>query len=157
MNLYEMNAEMQMLIDAFEYAEDTAELEEAVKQLQMERAEKIENIALWIKNLNAEAVAIKAEEKALAERRKANENKSASLKNYLATVLDGQKFSTSKVALSFRKSESVIIEEESLLPRGFYTETVTFKVDKAEIKKAIKAGEQVYGAHIETKQNLQVK
>ena len=53
---------------------------ERLQQLQLEKGQKIEGVALYIKNLDAEAAALKTEEAALAERRKAKENKAKRLK-----------------------------------------------------------------------------
>ena len=72
MNLYQIDAEILKVID-FETGEVLDE--DKLEELQMSKNEKIENILLYIKNLNADAEIIKAEEKALAERRKAKENK----------------------------------------------------------------------------------
>mgnify|MGYP000917782718 FL=1 len=65
MNIYEIDNAMFSLID-----EETGEIKgyEAFEELQMQREEKIENVALWYKNLIAESKAIREEEKALAER-----------------------------------------------------------------------------------------
>ena len=80
MTIYEIDARMAGLIDP-----ETGELldYEAFASLQMEREAKIENMALWYKDLTAEAKAIREEEKALAERRKSAENKAERLKGYL--------------------------------------------------------------------------
>lgn len=77
MTIYEIDARMAGLIDP-----ETGELldYEAFASLQMEREAKIENMALWYKDLTAEAKAIREEEKALAERRKSAENKAERLK-----------------------------------------------------------------------------
>lgn len=65
-----------------------------------------------MKNLLSDADAFKAEKDAFAEREKAARNKAENLKQWLSMALDGQKFSTSKVQISFRNSESVEIEDE---------------------------------------------
>src|SRR5574344_1732207 len=93
--------------------------EQAFEALQMERNDKLENIALWVKNLLSESEALKAEEKAFAERRKSAENKAESLKRYLDSALDGQKFNTTKVAISYRKSTSVDVLDVSKLPQEY--------------------------------------
>lgn len=143
----------------FEVDEETGELLNAqdLDDLQMARDEKIENVGLWIKNLNAEAAAVKAEKDAMAHRQKMLEKKAESLKNYLAYALNGQKFSTPKVAMTFRKSESVNITDEQLLPDDYLNITIVTKPDKKIIKDAIKAGKEVLGAELVTKQNLQIK
>lgn len=104
MNLFEIDEEIMNCVD-METGEiiDTARLDE----LQMERDTKIENVACWIKNLLADAEALKAQKQAFADRQKSAENKAESLKKFLARYLAGQKFSTPKVAISFRGTSSV--------------------------------------------------
>lgn len=61
MTLFEIN---KAILDfQFEVDEETGELlnAQALDDLQMARDEKIEGVGLWIKNLNAEAAAVKAE------------------------------------------------------------------------------------------------
>lgn len=57
MNLYEIDKAILACIDP-----ETGELidEAALQDLQMERTQKIKNVALWLKNLNASAAAYKA-------------------------------------------------------------------------------------------------
>ena len=100
---------------------------------------KVENIALWIKNLLSDAEAIKAEKNKLAERQKSCENKAKSLKEYLNTYLGGQKFKTPKVSISYRKSESVEVTDISKVDKE-YLKAIEPEVDKTKIKKAMKDG-----------------
>lgn len=131
--------------------------EQAFEALQMERNEKIENIALWVKNLTSEAEALKAEEKAFYERRKSAENKAESLKRYLDSALNGQKFSTTKVAISYRKSTSVDVLDIEKLPEAYRKTVTTVSADKTAISAALKAGELVDGATLVEKNNLSIK
>lgn len=142
MNLYEINEEMLNCIDAETGEVDTAKLDE----LTMLRDEKLENIALWIKDLKAEAEALKAEKQAFAARQSAAEHRAESLKNYLTGFLHGEKFKTTRCAISFRKTESVKITNELELPPEFTS--VEIKADKNAIKQAIKSGQTVTGAEI---------
>lgn len=126
---------------------------ERLNDLQMKREEKIENVACWIKDLKAEAEAIKAEKMALAERQKAAENKAESLKNWLAYALAGQKFKTARCAISFRQTESVEVTPEGLenLMRGGCDELLTYeqpKPNKTAIKAALKDGLNVAGVRL---------
>ncbi len=59
--------------------------------------------------------------------------------------------------ISFRKSEQTIIDDESALPKEYVIEKLTYSPDKTKIKNAIKAGREVSGAHIEVKNNIQIK
>lgn len=135
-------------------------VEELLAQYECDRAVKIENIALYIKNLNAEAEAIKQEEKKLADRRKAKENKIARLEEYLTNSLisnDETKFESSRCSLSFRKSVKVIIADEKSLPVGYLKEKIEYTADKTRIKKDLQNGIEIMGARLEEKQNLQIK
>lgn len=162
MKLYEINGELEKLIDP-----ETGEIAniEAFEQLSMEREIKLENIALWIKNLDSDAEAIRAEEKALAERRRIMENRADGLKNYLAVMLgDGEKFETPRVKLSWRKSSAVaiLIPEAAFVryAQGKRDELLSYSeptINKKAIADAIKAGEKIIGAALVEHQNLQIK
>ena len=149
MKLYEIDNAILECIDM-----ETGEVIDAEKldALNMERDAKIENVVLWIKDLKAEAEAIKAEKLALAERQKVAENKVESLKKWVAYALGGQKFSTAKCAVSFRNTESVEVTEEGLenLMKE-HDELLTYKApepNKKAIKDAIKDGLSVAGVQL---------
>lgn len=131
---------------------------EAIAALGMERDKKIENLGCWYKNLLAEAEALKAQKNAFAEREKAKKAKAESLKDFLSRYLNGKKFESAKVAMSFRKSEAVEFDAKCIgdVPEEF----LKFKdpeLDKVAVKKAIKAGETVPGCELVARQNLQIK
>jgi len=129
---------------------------EALEALEMERDQKIENIACWIKNLASDADQIRQEELKLAARRKACTNKADSLKNYLQSFLDGEKYKSPKVAISWRKSEAVECENIDLVPE-IYLKRKDPELDKVGIKKAIKAGEEIAGCSLVEKQSMILK
>lgn len=153
MNLFEIDAEIMKCVDM-----ETGEIidTERLEQLQMDRDAKIENIACWIKNLASDAEALKAQKQVFADRQKIAENKVESLKRYLAMTLGGQKFSTDKVAVSFRKTSSVNVTDLSALPEQ-YLKFADPTPDKTAIKNAIKAGENIAGAEIVEGQSISVK
>jgi len=153
MKLYEIDAEIMGLID-----DETGEIldVERFDELSGERDAKVENICLWIKNLKAEAEALKAEKDAFAQRQKVAENKMNSLKEFVSRYLEGCSFKTTKVNVSFRKSETLEISDVYKIPEDFlkYKEP---DVDKTALKKAIKEGASVEGAEIVEKLNIQIK
>lgn len=161
MNIYEIDQAITSLVDL-----ETGEIldYEAFAELSMQREEKIEGMALWHKNLLAEAAAIRWEELNLAARRKACEAKAERLKTYLSELLGGDKFKTAKVACSFRTSKAVEIEDEAEFIRAMeesqHYEFLKFSaptINKTEITKAIKAGQTVPGALLVEKNNLSIK
>lgn len=161
MNLFEINDKIEA---AFEAAIDmeTGEIvdEVAYEQLdalQMEFGQKTENILLWIKNLNAEANALKIQKQTFADRQSKAEKKAESLKCYVSKALNGQKFATDRVSVTWRKSETAeFVGDIMTLP----PECIRMKepeVDKTALKKALKAGAEINGAVLVEKNNIQIK
>lgn len=69
-----------------------------------------------------------------------------------------EKIDTPTLKISFRKSEAVEVADETLLPESVKEEVpASWKVSKTKIKEAIKAGNEVPGASLVTRQNLQIK
>lgn len=160
MNLYEIN---QQITEAFDAAVDpeTGEVvnEEALdklRDLQMSRDDKVENIGLWIKDLKADADALKSERDGFNDRLKAVNNKIESLQKYLQNSLAGEKFKTARLSISYRNTPSVNVTDFDSLPFEFKR----FKdpeADKAKIKQAIKAGQTVPGAELVTNTSMIIK
>lgn len=154
MNLYQINSEILGCVDA-----ETGEIFDIDKfeELSLERDAKVENVCLWIKNLKAEAEALKAEKDAFAERQKSAEKKMESLKSYISGYLEGTPFESAKVKVSFRKSEYLEIDEGADIPDEYLKIKVP-DIDKVELKKALKSGSiQIEGVRIVDKQNIQIK
>lgn len=130
-----------------------------LEMLEMERDKKVENIALLIKNYRADAAALKAEKDSFAKRQKQAENKANSLMNYLESALNGEKFSTDKCAISWRKTTKIVLDSDKTVydiePR--YLRLGEPELNKDEIKKALAAGVQVEGVHQENGLSMTVK
>lgn len=162
MKLYEINGELEKLIDS-----ETGEIAniEAFEQLSMERETKLENIALWIKNLESDVESLQAEEKKLKARRVSAENNAERLHDFLSGMLsDGEKFETPRVKLSWRKSESVkiLIPEEDFIAwaKKVNDDLLSYKeptINKVEIKKRLNAGETITAVTLLQSNNLQIK
>lgn len=153
MKLYEIDQAIMDCIDM-----ETGEIvnEELLNDLQMERDAKIENVALWIKELKAEAEALKAEKLAFAERQRVEENKMESLKKWLAYTLNGEKFKTVRASVTFRTTDKVEVADIYKLDENYlrYKEP---EADKDAIKKAIKAGQEVAGATLVSSTSVIIK
>lgn len=158
MSIYEIDDSIMSLVDM-----ETGEIEDEKRydELQMERTQKVENIGLLLKNTVAEAKAIKEEEQALAARRKTAENKVERLKNLLAYALRGEKFSTPKLKVSYRKSRVVNIDPQFIeWAESNADDLLTYsepKVNKTAVRDAIDSGRDIKFAAIEERQNMQVK
>ena len=109
MTLYEIDNAILECVDG-----ETGEIIdfERLEELGLQRDLKIENIALWFKNLRAEAEALKKEIDELTKRKKEAENKMEQLSAKLYEALDGNKFKTPKVSVSYRNSKAVEVDDD---------------------------------------------
>ena len=153
MTLYEINTALMALID-----DESGEITDYDKfsELEMTLAEKRENILLWIKNLNADAKAIKEEEKVLADRRKVIENKADNLRKYIEYDLAGEKFKTARVSVSYRKSTAVNVLDLNKIPAE-YLRMKEPEADKTAIKEALNNGVKIEGAELIENISMQIK
>lgn len=153
-SLYEIDRSILECVDP-----ETGELVdyERFENLQMERSQKIENVALWVKNLQADALAFRAEKEAFEKRENAAKTKADSLKKWLAKALDGEKFNSTRCAVSFRKSTKLEVVDTDSIPKEFMVETVSVKPDANAIKAVLKTGQEVSGCRLVESLNTQIK
>ena len=147
-----------------EVDEETGEVSQDIldelDQMQMARVEKLGNIGAYIKNLEAEAAAIKTERDNLKKRMDSKQREIDRLKEYVSNSLlsnNEKKMETSRVAFSFLASEKVEILDEDQIPKKYMKKKITFEPDKTEIKKLLKTGQKIKGCTLVQKQNLQIK
>ena len=162
--LYDIDQEILDCVDM-----ETGEILDSGKltALQMERDRKLEGVALWVKDLNAEAEAVKAEADKLTARKRALDNKIAGLKMWLMIALDGEKLKTPRCNVYQTHSQrlAVIGDEKDLIawlernakdPRDYirYREP---ELRKDEIKKALKDGIEIEYAKLEETESVVIK
>lgn len=153
MTLYEID---KAIVIATEMAVDpeTGEINDeamlqTLEQLKIDREHKIENIGCYVKNLEADAKAIKEESRNLAARAKAAENKAEHLRQYMQFCLGEEKFQTPRLSVSFRHTKKVEVDADMLdaIPDQY----LRFKdpePDKKAIGDALKAGEVIPGCEL---------
>ena len=169
MTLYDIDAQIAALDGAAEddmlIDEETGELisvSQALDAMRMEREEKLENVACWVKNLSAEADAIREEENRLIKRRKAAETKAANLKAWLLAAMtreDGtkDKLKTGRVAVSVKRNPPSTVVDDELLPSTYKVAKITYQANKELIKRELLAGGEVPGAHLEYGRSVVIK
>lgn len=163
-SLYEIDRNIQAFIDGlFAMADENGEVDidmEILDDLKEQRQTKLENIALYIKNLASEAFAIKEEEKSLAERRKRTERKCERLKGILVRSMvenNEKELSSARFCAKIRNSKATEVYDESLIPSDYLVEKTTYAPDKNAIKEAIESGKEVAGARIVINHNLKIE
>lgn len=133
----------------------------ALAEIKGSMIDKCANIAGLMKDLQSDIEAVKVEEKRLADRRRFTENKVRWLKGYIQEAMEqtGQdKIKTPLWTFSLQKNPpSVIIDDMGALPRRYIIETISQAPDKALLKKEIKEGQEIPGAHLEQGVSLRIK
>ena len=154
MTIYEIDARIAECVDP-----DTGEVidAEALDALEMARADKIEGVACWAKDQAALAKALRDEANALLARAKSAENRVDGLKAYLSAVLDGQKFTSARAQISFRRSKAVEILDAGAIPDEYLAVKTTVEPKKTDIRDAINRGIVVPGAVLSERLSTQIK
>lgn len=162
-SLYELDKALRTVIEGgLVFDEETGEVyfdEENLAELVATRNDKLEACAVVVKELEADAAALKAEAEKLMKRRQAAERKAERLRRYVADSMElfgDEKIETPKASLKFRRSSFVDVHDVSALPREFVRVKTTETADKAAIGKAIKAGQDVEGAELCERKTLVV-
>lgn len=166
MKLYELTNDYLALLNAIDNDEIPEEaIADTLEAITAGIEEKADSIACLLKNLDADIVAIKAEETRLAERRKAKEKSIERIKQYLSESLQNagiDKVETARNRITFRKSEAVEIVDEVFIKwaQMHRDDLLTYaepKANKTAIKSALKDGIEIVGAELRIKNNIQIK
>ena len=127
---------------------------EYLDNLPMEQEEKSRNVGLVIKSMSNDMEQIDKEIKRLTAMKKSTQSKIESLKSYILAF--GCPVKDVAVTIRFSKGrESVEVEKGADLPAPF--KKYTWTPNKAEITKALKAGQEIEGCRLVRKPSVSVK
>jgi hypothetical protein len=123
---------------------------------------KAQSVAHMVRQLDANAAAVKQWAKDASERAKAIEARAERLREYLSSNMQAcgiQRIEGPGITLSFRKSSAVVIDDEAQIPAAYMRQKPPppAEPDKVALAAALKLGETIPGARLETRQSLQVK
>jgi hypothetical protein len=125
-------------------------INDTLEALGGELEDKAINVAKFLRNMEAAAEAIKAAEADMARRRKTLESRVKWLKDYLKGNMEAcgiSKIECPYFKIAIQKNPTAInILDENAIPDQFKEQVITWRIDKAAIKDAIKSGQTVPGA-----------
>tara|TARA_R110002126_G_scaffold93089_2_gene220724 strand:+ start:5552 stop:6046 length:495 start_codon:yes stop_codon:yes gene_type:complete len=161
-SIFKISQELQGIINDIIDAggEITPETEANLSIKKDELSSKSESYGYVIRKMEYDVNIIDQEIIRLNQIKKSRKNTIDRLKNVLSftmTNFDVPEIVTPTMKISFRKSSTLEITDESKIPKKYIVQKVTSSISKAEIKKAIKEGEIIEGAEIIENQNLQIK
>lgn len=159
MRLFDVNDQIEAIL-AHEVDQETGEIQdsalERLNELGMERDALVLDLAAYMKGEQAEADAIKEQAQRLLDRAKRHAKRAEWLEGVIfRNVEPGQKLSDDRSEIRWRKSTRLKITDGDAIPDELYR--YTRDLDKAEITKRLKAGEEIKGAELEERQNMSVK
>lgn len=163
MNLYDVAAEYRQACEVLADLDlDPQTVADTLESLGGDLEVKAANVVGFTRNLEALAVAIKAEEERLSARRKAVEKRAASLAAYTLSCMQHagvQKIEGPRFKISVRDNPPAVdVFDAAQVPAEFMRqpEPPPPSPDKTAIKAAIKAGKEVPGARLTQSQRLAV-
>ena len=164
MTLYELTSEYLDLLAMLEDPDVDEELiNDTLEALGGELEVKADGYARVMRQMDADAKAIKAEEERLANRRKSLENRSAALKGRLQQMMEitGKvKFKTELFSFGIQKNPAAVVMDEQYIENipECYLIIQEPKIDKQKIKEDLKAGLDLEGiAHLEQSESLRIR
>lgn len=157
--LYELTAQYKQLQELADDL-DPITLQDTLEAIEESIEDKAENTAKLIRSWEAEAKAIKEEEKRLAERRKALESNAKRTKEYLFEQLEIagiQKVKRPLITVSIANNpQSVEILDSTLIPSLFMIDQDPV-IDKKALLAALKNGAEIDGCAIKQGKGLRIK
>lgn len=159
--MYELTADyMQVLELATDPEIDPQTIADTLEAINLEIEVKAENTAKVLRELEAMAAGLKAEEQRLNERRKSIESNVERIKAglYQAMKTTGKtKFKTALFSFNIQKNPvKLVIDDESKIPKKYFVPQPA-KLDSAKLRDDLKAGAVRKYAHLEQGESLRIK
>ena len=159
LTLYAIEEELQSLLDTVEVCPEELrpELEARIAEYVGGEIAKVDGIGRVLSTFDAVQSHAKSEIERLRARQKSAENNAERLKAYILHVLaqrDGKPLKGNYVTFFASRSEALIIDDPEAVPAEWKRTTVSVDIPKEPVKRAIKAGQAIPGAHIEEREYL---
>jgi len=162
MNIFKIQSEYQQIVTQLieNGGELTPDLELAMQITKDNFHSKSESYGYCIREINYNKEIIEKEIERLQKLNKSCDKTIVKLKDrveFAMNTFEADKIETPLIKISFRKSESVEVENINQLPNEYKVIKVTESADKFKIKDAIKSGILIDGCSIKTNRNIQIK
>ena len=158
--LYELTEQYNNLMELIENPDIPQDmLVESLNTINDELDTKLENIAKIIKSIEVDTKGLKEEEKRLANRRKAKENKISNLKEYVEGAMRSTgvfKVKGKVFTLAIQKNApSVFIKDLERIPNEYFR--VKEEIDKVLLIQHLKEGQVIEGAELKQTESLRIR
>ena len=159
--LYELSEGYRNILNLIEDGAEDEDIKNALETIKGALEEKVQNVAIFVQSMGNEVEIIKAEEKRLAERRKAIENKQKAIKEYIQYQMELaglEKVKTATHTIRIQNNPPAVhFTAEDKIPGKFMTLVPEQWIpDKKKIAEALKSGETVEGAELKQGKSLRI-
>ena len=156
--LYEMTTNAHALYDLLTSGEiDEQTFNDTLEAMGTE--EKLESYCKVIRQLEADAEALKTEKDRIASKQKSVENSIARMKTAIAEFMKAQNSTKSSAGIftvAISTSKAVNVVDETKIPARFLVEQAP-KIDKSSIRAVLMAGETVEGCELQINEGVRIK
>lgn len=162
MKLYEIPEEYRKVLEGVQVDEETGEIlgTDALVEFAGDLNETIKNTGLYLFELDSEAQQIDVQIKRLKARKDGIKRRAETLKNLMLDAMTStglKKVQDPLVTVYLRKSTATIVDNMELIPKDLLRVKVETSPDLVAISKTIKSGIEVPVAHLEERQNVNIK
>lgn len=159
MTLRELTAEFEAVLAIALEEDDGEELAGRLAEIDMAIEDKADNYAVIIADLNAQEAKLKTEIDRLTKRRQTLRNNADRMKQSLQQAMETigkEKIKTDYYSYTIQKNPpKLILDDEEIVPEDYFV--TRRELDKASLKDALKAGQEVRGAHLEQTESLRIR
>ena len=157
--LRELTAEFEAVLALALEEDDGEELAGRLAEIDMAIEDKADNYAVIIADLNAQEAKLKTEIDRLTKRRQTLRNNADRMKQSLQQAMETvgkEKMKTDYYSYTIQKNpQKLILDDEEIVPEDYFV--TKRELDKALLKDALKAGQEVRGAHLEQTESLRIR
>lgn len=157
--LRELTAEFEAVLALALEEDDGEELAGKLAEIDMAIEDKADNYAVIIADLTAQEAKLKAEIDRLTKRRQTLRNNAERMKKSLQIAMETvgkEKMKTDYYSYTIQKNPpKLILDDEEIVPEDYFV--TRRELDKVSLKDALKAGQEVRGAHLEQTESLRIR
>lgn len=159
MTLRELTAEFEAVLALALEEDDGEELAGKLAEIDMAIEDKADNYAVIIADLSAQESKLKAEIDRLTKRRQTLRNNAERMKQSLQIAMETvgkEKMKTDYYSYTIQKNPpKLVLDDERIVPEDYFI--TRRELDKVSLKDALKAGQEVRGAHLEQTESLRIR
>lgn len=158
--LYELEDSFKLIQSLIEEGADEEIFVEALANIKVDLAGKLEGYAMVIKNIESDVEGYKAEEKRLSTRRKSMENKVKRMKSSMHDAMitaNERKVQGERFSFNVQNGRRVLqVNDESHIPEGYY-EPQPPVLNRKELLEDLMRGDEIEGCEIMQGEHLVIR